>query len=184
LPLKLFARSADPVLVPFKKNVPDDPPALKAVTRVSAALHALDPFSFWVVPTNDPSPGDLVVVGTTGVFLVSTVASSGVVNFGVTGADVSGAAVAVRGLKRTTKSLQAKMVANAVAISVEPVVCFPNAMMGVPATVRGVRFLTLKDLVGDIAGRGTRLERARAQRAARALGMHIAGDEKRHFAVG
>ena len=76
------------------------------------------------------------------------------------------------------------MVASAVAVSVETVVCFPHALMGAPTTVRGIRFLTLKDLVGDIAGRGARLERARAQRAARALGMHIAGDEHRHFAVG
>ena len=171
--------------MPFKKNVlREDPPALKAAARVTSALRSLDPFSFWVVPTNDPSPGDLVVVGTTGVFLVSTVTSSGVVNFGVTGPDVSGAAVSVRGLKRTARALQAKLVASAVAVSVDPVVCFPHAMMGAPTTVRGVRFVTLKDLVGDIAGRGAQLERARAQRAARALGMHIAGDENRHFAVG
>ena len=157
---------------------------MRAAAQVSATLHALDPFSFWVVPTNDPAPGDLVVVGTTGVFLVAPVGAAGVVNFGVTGADVSGTAVGVRGLKRTARSLQAKMVASTVAVSVEPVVCFANAMMGAPVTSRGIRFLTLKDLVGDIVGRNARLERARAQRAARALGMHIAGDENRHFAVG
>ena len=151
---------------------------------MTTALRALDPFSFWVVPTNDPSPGDLVVVGTTGVFLVSPSGLPGVVNFGVTGADVSGSAVAVRALKRTRKAVQVRMVESSVSVSVEAMICFTTAMMGAPMTVRGVRFLTLKDLVGDIAGRSASLERARAQRAARALGMRIAGDENRHFALG
>jgi len=90
----------------------------------------------------------------------------------------------VRALRRATKALQITMVERTVTSSVEPIVCFTNALMGRRAMVRGIRYLTLKDLVGDIVSRGATLERARAQRAARALGMDIVGDENRHFVAG
>jgi hypothetical protein len=170
--------------MPFKRGSRDEPLESGAAARVAAALRSLDPFSFWIVPTHDPAPGVLFVVGTTGAFLVAACGLSGVVNFGMTGADVGGRAVPVRGLKRASKSLEATLVARSVSTSVEPLVCFTEAMLGAAVTNRSVRFVTVSDLVSDIARHSATVERARAQRAARVLGMQIEGDERRHFAVG
>ncbi len=170
--------------MPFKRGSRGGRPQSGAPALVADALRSLDPFSFWVLPTQDSEPGDVVVVGTTGVFLVAPRGLSGVVHFGMTGVDVNGRAVPVRGLKRASRSLEATLVARSVSASVEPVVCFTEAIMGAGRTIRGIRFLTANDLVKDIAGRSATVERARAQRAARVLGMQIAGDDGRHFAVG
>lgn len=149
--------------------------------RVASALRTLDPFSFWVMPSPDARVDDLIVAGTTGIFLVMASPLSGVLHFGVTGAVIGTQKVAdVGGLKRRAKALQAKLGGAAVYEGVEPVVCLTHALTD-SRTVRGVRYVPVKDLAKDLSGRSATVPRGRAQRAARALGMHIAGDEHRHF---
>ena len=149
--------------------------------RVAAALRTLDPFSFWVMPLPDARADDLIVAGTTGIFLVMPSSLSGVLQFGMTGAAIGTQKVAdVGGLKRRAKALQAKLGAAAVYEGVEPVVCLTHALTDC-RTVRGVRYVPVKDLAKDLSRRSGSVPRGRAQRAARALGMHIVGDERRHF---
>jgi hypothetical protein len=149
--------------------------------RVAAALRTLDPFSFWVMPLPDARSDDLIVAGTTGIFLVMPSSLSGVLQFGMTGAAIGTQKVAdVGGLKRRAKALQAKLGRAAVYEGVEPVVCLTHALTDC-RTVRGVRYVPVKDLAKDLSGRSGSVPRGRAQRAARALGMHIVGDERRHF---
>ena len=62
--------------------------------------------------------------------------------------------------------------------------CLTEAVAGAPTTSKGVTILHLRDLVSHISSRPRVLEHGRAQRGARALGMTIAGDHKRHFTVG
>ena len=149
--------------------------------RVAAALRTLDPFSFWVMPSPDGRTDDLIVAGTTGIFVVMPCSMSGVLQFGMTGAAIGTQKLPdVGGLRRRAKSLQAKLGGAAVYEDVEPVVCLTHALSDC-RTVRGVRYAPVKDLAKDLSGRSARVPRGRAQRAARALGMHIAGDEHRHF---
>ncbi len=54
--------------------------------------------------------------------------------------------------------------------------------MGMPRTVKGVRILSIGDLVKDLTARPRVMEQIRVQRAARVLGVQIPGDRKRHFA--
>jgi hypothetical protein len=145
---------------------------------VVAALKSLDPFSFWVVPT---AAGDTVVAGTTGVFLVRAESVEGVVVSTDVAVRVGGRRFRSRRIRAAAGSVGRTMARASVATSVEPVVCFTRAMAGPPATVRGIRYAAAKDLAGDLAGRRATLSRERAQRAARALGMEIAGDKYRHF---
>jgi hypothetical protein len=145
---------------------------------VVAALKSLDPFSFWVVPT---AAGDTVVTGTTGVFLVRAESVEGVVVSTDVAVRVGGRRFRGRRIRAASGSVGRTMARASVATSVEPVVCFTRAMAGPPATVRGIRYVAAKDLASDLAGRRATLSRERAQRAARALGMQIAGDQHRHF---
>ncbi len=50
------------------------------------------------------------------------------------------------------------------------------------ATSSGVHVVALGDLIKDLATRPRILEQSRVERAARVLGVQIAGDRKRHFA--
>jgi hypothetical protein len=170
--------------MPFKRAARSEPEDARAAAQIASTLRSLDPFSFWIVPTHEPTTGVLFVAGTTGAFLVAPCGLPGVVNLGVTGADVSGKAVSTRALKRAAKSLETNLVEHSVSTPVEPVVCFTEGMMGAAVTTRGVRFVSRSDLVKDIVGRAASVQRTRAQRAARVLGMQISGDERRHFAVG
>ena len=54
--------------------------------------------------------------------------------------------------------------------------------MGMPREVKGVHVVTLGELIKDLASRPRILEHSRVERAARVLGVQIAGDRKRHFA--
>jgi hypothetical protein len=65
--------------------------------------------------------------------------------------------------------------------TVEPVVCLTVATAGGPRSVRGVRVVPLTYVARDLSGRARVLPPTRAQRAARVLGMQLAGDRKRHF---
>jgi hypothetical protein len=51
-----------------------------------------------------------------------------------------------------------------------------------PRDVKGVHVVALGDLLKDLASRPRILEHSRVERAARVLGVQIAGDRKRHFA--
>jgi hypothetical protein len=50
-----------------------------------------------------------------------------------------------------------------------------------PRDVKGVHFVTLGDLIRDLTSRPRVMEPTRVQRAARVLGVQLAGDRKRHF---
>ena len=171
--------------MPFTRgSSPDDAGSTEGRAKVAAALRSLDPFSFWVLPSSEPRPGDLIVTGTTGVFLVVPCALTGALTFGPTGGIVGGRAVPdLRGVRRAAKALRSRLGAAAVYAGVEPVVCLTRALAGAPRTVRGVRYLHVDDLARDVGSRPIALPRGRAQRAARTLGMHIAGDEGRHFSA-
>jgi hypothetical protein len=171
--------------MPFKRgSSQDDLRDTEALARVSSALRSLDAFSFWVVPSRDANRDDLIVAGTTGVFLVMPCNRAGALMFGASGASIGSAAVpGLRGLKRAAKALGPTLTAAAVSATVEPVVCCTLAITGPPRTLRGVRYLHVRDLARDLSGRPSSLPRGRAQRAARTLGMHIAGDEGRHFSA-
>jgi hypothetical protein len=150
--------------------------------RIASALRTLDAFSFWVVPT---AAGDTVVAGTTGVFLVRELDASGVALATPSGVRLNGRRIrGARGVRASAKTVSRAMTRAAVATSVEPIVCFTSALAGPPVSLRGIRYIAVKDLAADLAGRPAVLSRERAQRAARALGMQIAGDKRRHFTPG
>jgi hypothetical protein len=56
------------------------------------------------------------------------------------------------------------------------------ATAGSPRTVRGVRILQIAEVARDLTNRSRTMPVSRAQRAARTLGLELAGDKKRHFA--
>ncbi|MGZ8587040.1 MAG: hypothetical protein ACXWYU_04985 [Actinomycetota bacterium] len=152
---------------------------------MSAELGRLDSFSFWVVPTGAKTRGDLVVVGATGAFLIETGALPGRLDYG-RGAPTVGDLVipGLLRLKKAAKQVTSTLGRASVFAEAQPVVCLTEAVAGAPMTSKGVAILHLRDLVTHISSRPRVLEHGRAQRGARALGMTIAGDEKRHFTVG
>ena len=87
-------------------------------------------------------------------------------------------------LRRTAKRVTATLGQASVFVEAEPLVCLTDAVAGAATTSKGVRILHLSDLVPFISDRPRVLQHGRAQRGARALGMTIAGDHKRHFTVG
>jgi hypothetical protein len=154
-------------------------PSPDALARVARELSRLDPWTFWTVPMDD----HLVVAGTTGVFLV-------VPEDAVGGLEVEGRRVLVgeralrlRPLRGAAKRLGTLLSGGSVFISPEPVLCLTRAVAGGPRTVQGVRLVTVEDLAADVARREKVLPPTRAQRAARLLGMTIAGDHKRHATI-
>jgi hypothetical protein len=171
--------------MPFKRGSSrDDLRHAEARAQVSSALRSLDAFSFWVMPSRDANRDDLVIAGSTGVFVVMPCDLGGALMFGASGPSIGSSSVPeLRGLKRAAKALGSTLTASAVSARVEPVVCCTHAVTGPPRTVRGVRYLHVKDLARDLSARPSSLPRGRAQRAARTLGMHIAGDEGRHFSA-
>lgn len=157
-------------------------PSPAAIARVTAELGRLDSFSFWVVPTGAKTRGDLVVVGATGAFLIETCALPGRLDYG-RGAPTVGDLVipGLLRLKKAARGVTSTLGRASVFAEAEPVVCLTEAVAGAPTSSRGVTVLHLRDLVGHISARARVLEQGRAQRGARALGMTIAGDHKRHF---
>jgi hypothetical protein len=159
-------------------------PSGSGVAQVSSELGRLDSFSYWVVPSGSLSrAGDLIVAGTTGVFLIAAWPGSGAFSLSRGRPVVQDKPIpGVRALRSDAKRLGARLAASTDFGSVEPVVCLTNAAMGMPRTVRGVRILLIGDLVKDLTVRPRVMERIRVQRAARVLGVQIPGDHKRHFA--
>ena len=88
----------------------------------------------------------------------------------------------VRALRLDAKRLSAKLSAASVSATVEPVICLTHGVAGMPRDVKGVHVVALGDLIKDLASRPRILEHSRVERAARVLGVQIAGDRKRHFA--
>jgi hypothetical protein len=154
----------------------------EAVTRLTRALGRLDAHSYFRVPADPSSVADTIVTGTTGVFLIAAYARSGVLTVDGGRPRVDGRKVpGMRALRRDAKKLSARLSAATVFSSVEPVICITHATVGAPRTVGGVRIVGVSELARDMAARPRVQEAMRAQRAARALGMQIAGDRRRHF---
>jgi hypothetical protein len=161
-----------------------DPPrdALDALAELTAAVGRLDPVSYWTVPAEASSSGDLVVAGVTGVFLVAAYDRPGILTLDRGKPRVDGRPVpGLRELRKDARRLGTTLTASQVFAEVEPVVCLTRATVGAPRDVAGVRIAGLKDLTKDLTGRPIKVQHARAQRVARALGMRIAGDQRRHF---
>ncbi len=183
--LKLQPRSAELTFMPRFGSRASVDPSPAAVARVTAELGRLDAFSFWVVPTGAKTRGDLVVVGATGAFLIEVCALPGRLDYG-RGAPTVGDLVipGLLRLKKAAKGVTTTLGRASVFAEAEPVLCLTEAVAGAPTTSKGVAILHLRDLVTHISSRPRVLEHGRAQRGARALGMTIAGDHKRHFTVG
>lgn len=153
-----------------------------ALARLTSALGTLDPVSFWTVPAAGDSSGDVVVAGVTGVFLIAAYDRAGVLTVDRGRARVDGKAVpGIRGLRADARRLAGRLSDAHVFADVEPVVCLTRATVGSPRSVNGVGIVGVDGLTKELASRPTRVQHARAQRVARALGMRIAGDQRRHF---
>jgi hypothetical protein len=159
-------------------------PSGSGVAEVSNELGRLDAFSYWVVPSGSLSrAGDLIVAGTTGVFLIAAWPAPGAFSLSRGRPMVGGDPIpGVRALRSDAKRLGARLAASSDFGSVEPVVCLTDAAVGMPRTVKGVRYVSNGDLVKDLTARPRVMEQIRVQRAARVLGVQIPGDQKRHFA--
>jgi len=154
------------------------------VARLSKELARLDAYSFWTVPAGALSTaGDVIVVGTTGVFLLAAWPAPGAFSVSRGRPVVDGRPIpGIRALRGDAKRLGAKLANASVVGSVTPVVVLTHGVVGMPRDVRGVRVLALAHLVEDLAGRPRILELTRVQRAARAFGVEIPGDRRRRLA--
>ena len=156
-----------------------------ARSRVASGLAALDEFSFWTVPVDDRTSGDLIVVGSTGAFVVAACDLAGPVSTAWGTPTVGGYTIpGLRGMRGAARRVRSTLGTASVFTDVEPMICLTEAIMGPPMTVKGVRILHVRDLARDLSARPRALEQGRAQRGARALGMKLAGDHKRHFTTG
>lgn len=169
--------------MPLRAREQDDR-AGAARTSMAAAVGRLDPYSFYSVPAEPASGGDLVVVGTTGAFLLKACGLSGVAQLRGRRPLIGEQAVpGLRALRAGARKLADRLGASASAGDVEPIVCLTDALTGGPVTAAGVRFVRVEDLAHDLSARPGIQSHTRAQSAVRSLGMQVAGDKKRHFAV-
>ena len=158
-------------------------PGSTAHADVSRALGRLDPYSFFVVPAHEWN-ADFAVVGTTGAFLIATCDLEGVARVGSRRPIVGDRAVKdMRRLRSGLRRFSARLTSSSMFAQGVPIVCFTEAIAGPPVDAGGVRFVKVADLAQDISARPGVQSNTRAQAAARVLGMHIAGDEGRHFTV-
>jgi hypothetical protein len=163
---------------------PSDGEAGAARADLARALARLDAYSFFTVPADASSGGDLVVLGTTGAFLVKACGLRGVALVEGRRPLVGEAAVpGLRALRSGAKKLSHRLRGAGLTASVEPVVCLTQAIAPSAAQAAGVRFVRVADVAHDLSARPGLQSHTRAQRAARALGMQVAGDRKRHFAI-
>lgn len=162
----------------------NDPAHLEGLARLSKELARLDPYSFWVVPAGSLSrAGDVIVCGATGLFLVAVWPAPGAFSISRGRPMVDDRPIpGVRTLRLDAKRLSAKLSASSVSAIVEPIVCLTHGVAGMPRDVKGAHVVALPDLLKDLATRPRILEQSRVERAARVLGVQIAGDRKRHFA--
>jgi hypothetical protein len=154
-----------------------------AESRVAHALRRLDPYSFFPLP-GQRWGGLFVVVGTTGSFLIGACDHQGVARIeGLRPTVGSHGVGGLRKLRRGSKALERKLVAASMPGEVVPMMCLTHAIAGPPVTTAGVRFATVRDLAKDISARPSVQANTRAQSAARALGVQLAGDAGRNFTV-
>ena len=150
---------------------------------VAQAIRKLDPYSFFSLP-GQRWGGLFVVVGTTGSFLIGECDLEGVGRIQGLRPTVGQKAVAgLRALRRGSRSLERTLVAASMPGDVVTIMCLTRAIAGPPVDTAGVRFVTVQDLAKDISSRASVQANTRAQSAARALGVQIAGDHRRHFAL-
>jgi hypothetical protein len=148
-------------------------------------LGRLDPWSFWSIPLGVEREGDFAVVGATGAYLIFVCEADGYLEASGRRAKVGGKPLGnLRAMRSAAKALSEKLSAASVGVAVEPMLCLVFASAGAPRTIKGVRVVQTADLATDISKRPRLLPLTRAQRAARVLGMEIAGDQKRHFVSG
>jgi hypothetical protein len=150
---------------------------------VARALGRLDAYSFFVLPAHDWN-ADYAVVGTTGAFLIAVCDLTGVALVDARRPVVGDRAVpSLRQLRTGGRRFAGRLTKASALASVVPIVCLTRAIAGPPVDAAGVRFVKLADLSRDISARPGVQSHTRAQSAARALGVHVAGDQRRHFTV-
>lgn len=162
----------------------DDAREGEARTALAEALRRLDAYSFFTVPADPATGGDVIVVGTTGAFLVKACGLPGVAAIKGRRPLVGDRPVdGLRALRAGAKALTAKLSAKSALGKVEPIVCLTEAIAPPSAEASGVRFVRAADLAKDLSARPRLQSHTRAQSAARTLGVQVAGDHRRHFAV-
>lgn len=150
---------------------------------VARVLGRLDAYSFFVVPGHDWE-ADFAVVGTTGAFLVRVCDLAGVARVDARRPTVGGSAVpGLRRLRSGAKRLTLKLGDAAMFASTVPIVCLTRAIAGPPVEGARVLFVRVDDLAREISARPAVQSHTRAQSAVRALGVRVAGDQRRHFTV-
>lgn len=162
--------------LPGSLRAPRPEPEPEEIDRVRRELIGrLDPWSYWVVEPAPDVPADVIVVGTTGAFLILVFGGNGYLEadgdrLSVEGRPVRGFRQARTGAKR----LRSRLSGTAVYTEVVPMICLSRATAGVSRTVRGVRVVRLQDLAGEVTGREKALSANRAERGARAVGTVMA----------
>jgi len=162
----------------------NEPAHLEGLARLSKELGRLDPYSFWVLPSGTLSTtGDLIVAGATGLFLMAVWPAPGAFSVSRGRPMIGDEPIpGIRALRSDAKTLTAKLSGAGVSGTFEPVICLTHGVAGMPRDVKGVHVVALGDLLKDLVTRPRILEQPRVERAARVLGVQIAGDGKRHFA--
>ncbi len=128
--------------------------------------------------------GDVIVVGTTGAFLIKACGLSGVAVLKGRRPLVGDEAIdGLRALRAGAKRLSSTLSAKSALAEVEAIVCLTEAIAPTVAEAAGVRFVRVADIARELSARPGVQSHTRAQSAARALGVQVAGDQHRHFAV-
>ncbi len=154
-----------------------------ATAAVARELGRLDAYSFFVLPGHEWN-ADYAVIGTTGAFLIAVCDLAGVALVDARRPVVGDQAVpALRKLRTGARRFSGRLTKASALATVVPIVCLTEAVAGPPVDAAGVRFVKLADLSRDISARPGVQSHTRAQAAARALGVHVAGDQRRHFTV-
>ena len=150
--------------------------------RLARDLRRLDPYSFWTLPAPFPGSAEMIVAGTTGIFLIGSCDLSGVLRLGRRPV-VGDIAVPIHSLRVAAKKLDSRLSQGADFPGVEPVMVLTRAVAGQPSASGGIRFVRAIELVQDLTSRPRALSPERAAQAARLLGVELAGDSSRHFAI-
>jgi len=154
-----------------------------AHAAVARALGRLDAYSFFVLPAHEWN-ADYAVIGTTGAFLIAVSDLAGLALVDARRPVVGDQAVSgLRRLRAGARRFSGRLTKASALATVVPIVCLTEAIAGPPVDAAGVRFVKLAELARDISARPGVQSHTRAQAAARALGVHVAGDQRRHFTV-
>ena len=148
------------------------------------SLRRLDAYSFFIVPADSSCGGDVVVVGTTGAFLIKACGLSGV-------AVVKGRRPVVGdGPSRACGALRAGASGWAPALSCEvdagggrAIVCLTEAIAPAVVDAAGVRFVKVSRYRAGAVGAARRAVPHQSPERCTRAGVQVAGDQRRHFAV-